>query len=129
MRLDFLPKKYTIALINCNLDMLYEIRLRENFPVLLSVGKDKFFLSKSGYTVLETCGIVCTSEDIKEIIRNVTEYSTYAFNEKIRRGYITTEDGIRIGLAGEFVYDKGGISWYSDFVYHGLSTSFINFAS
>ena len=30
---------------------------------------------------------------------------------------------------GKFIYDKGSIAWYIDFCYHGLSTSFINFAS
>ncbi len=106
MRFDFLPQRYIRALSNCKTDKLYEIRLRNGFQVLVNVDNKKMFLSDSGFTILENNAIICAQNDINAIIRNVTEFSTYAFNDKIKRGFLTTQDGIRIGLAGECVYDK-----------------------
>ena len=109
MKLDFLPQKYINALNNCNVDELYEIRLRKGFQVMVNVSGKIFYLSENGLTVFESSAFICSKEDIDEIVRSVTEYSTYAFNDKIRCGYLTTSNGVRIGIAGECVFNKGEI--------------------
>lgn len=110
MDLSFLPIKIKNAINNINLDKLYEIRLRENQFVLLNYSFKSYFLTNNGLSDLSIDAIKCTANDIQEIINNVTEYSIYAFNDRIKQGYITTFDGVRIGIAGECVFDEERIS-------------------
>ena len=42
-------------------------------------------------------------------------FSIYAFKDKILKGFITTKDGIRIGLSGELVVDNGKIVTLKNF--------------
>lgn len=97
MNLDFLPKTIYDIITTFDLDKLYEIRLRKGFNVKICYGNQ--FLSKS-------LNIVVSDEDIKEILLNVTERSMYAFNEYIKNGFITTCEGIRIGIGGECVLEN-----------------------
>lgn len=115
MNLKFFPKLIFDALSVCNVDILYEIRLREGFPVMVTLGKKKYFLSKEGITIFDSQAIIATKTDIDEIIRNVTEFSIYAFNDKIKCGFLTTPDGIRIGLAGECVMNKDKVLTIKNF--------------
>lgn len=105
MDFSFLPEKFYQALNLCDTDELYEIRFRKDFPVQLKGYGETFYMCNTGKTLLKSEAIYCKSEDIKEIINVVTEHSLYAFNEEIKQGFITTGNGIRIGLAGECVYD------------------------
>lgn len=97
MNLDFLPKTIYDIITTFDLDKLYEIRLRKGFNVKICYGNQ--FLSKS-------LNLVVSDEDIKEILLNVTERSMYAFNEYIKNGFITTCEGIRIGIGGECVLEN-----------------------
>ncbi len=99
--LSFLPKKYMLYINELDLSKLYEIRLRENYCVKI----------KLDWKVTELGGgqVVCSKNDIDEILKNVTEYSLYAFNESLKKGFLTTKNGVRIGIAGECVYDNGKI--------------------
>jgi stage III sporulation protein AA len=115
MDLSFLPKRIFTAISLCDLDKLCELRLRVGFPIILFLDGKKNYLCKNGLTFFENKVIIVEQKDIDEIIRNVTEYSTYAYNEKIKKGYITTKDGIRIGLAGECVFENGKIITIKNF--------------
>ncbi len=97
--LSFLPNRYISYLNQIEYSTLYEIRLRAGFKVKLRVCHDNIYLGD----------IVCSQKDIDEIIKNVTERSLYAFNESLKKGFLTTKNGIRIGVAGECVYDNGNI--------------------
>jgi len=105
MDLSFLPKKYLIGLGKVDLDKLSEIRLRVGFPVIISYNFKKSYLSIDGATLFGDKAILCQSEDVNFIINTVTEFSLYAHNDRIREGYLVTKSGLRIGLAGECVYD------------------------
>ncbi len=109
MNLDFLPKKFYYAISKLDFDKLYHIRLRAGFAVTIIYDSQKLFLGQGGVTLSTNNAIVCDTNDINEIIVNVTERSLYAFNEKIKQGYINTKSGIRIGLLGECIFDKGQI--------------------
>ncbi len=105
MNLDFLPEKIYNALKYIDIDKLYEIRLRAFYPITANYDFKSVYISNLGITLMKNNGIVCDKAYIDEIIEKVTEHSLYAFNDKIKQGYLTI-DGIRIGLAGECVYDK-----------------------
>ena len=109
MDLDFLPNKIYNAISKLDFDKLYHIRLRVGFAIAIIYNSQKLFLGQNGVTLSTTNAIICNINDINEIVANVTERSLYAFNEKIKQGYISTKNGVRIGLLGECVFDKGQI--------------------
>lgn len=101
-----MTEKLIVPLSNIAKDKLYEIRLRNGFPVSLNYGGKKIFLGENGVTYYEKAAILCDIDLINEIIDNLTEKSLYAFNESIKKGFLTGKGGIRVGVAGECVYDK-----------------------
>ena len=50
---------------------------------------------------------LATQEDIDYILKIATSRSLYAVEESIKRGYISCDGGIRIGISGEAVLDGG----------------------
>ena len=103
MKLDFLPKKIIVALENINTEELIEIRLRKNFPIICIFGYGRKYLVDK---LDNSEKIIVTQKDIDYIISELTERSYYAYNDKIRQGYLIYKDGTRIGIAGECIYDK-----------------------
>jgi stage III sporulation protein AA len=115
MDLSFLPKKIFSAILQCDVSSLLEIRLRCDFRVKVNLSGKYFYLTNDGPSLLSNCAIVCSKDDIDAIILNVTEHSIYAFNDRIKNGYITTKDGIRIGIAGQCVVDGDKIVTIKNF--------------
>ena len=108
MSLSFLPLK--IQLHIDTVEDLYEIRLRKNYPVVLKYSnKTKLLKNKNNAT------IICTQDDIDYIIENITEHSLYAFNNYVKNGYLTTKDGLRVGIAGECVYKDSNVVTIKNF--------------
>ncbi len=106
MDFSFLPELIRDSLFKTDIEKVYEIRLREDFAVSIVYDNKRFYLSKNGLTIYENLAIKCQSVFIKEILDNITEFSVYAFNDKIKKGYLTSKEGVRIGVAGECVYDN-----------------------
>lgn len=50
-----------------------------------------------------------TSMECKEILSQMSQYSLYAFEEEIRRGYLTIPGGHRIGVTGRVVMEQGEV--------------------
>ena len=106
MDFSFLPVDYERAVRKIETDKLFEIRLRCGFPVQLNIQGKKAFLTEEGYSLFANNAFCCDEKTISYIIGELTEHSLYAFNDRIRNGYLTTKDAIRVGLAGECVYDN-----------------------
>ena len=105
MNLNFLPKGIFEQVVKLNLDTLYEIRLRVGYNLKVCSGDD-FLVKSLDYKV--------KIEDIKEILLNITQHSLYAYNEQIKNGFITTDEGIRVGIAGCCVVDNDKIVTIKD---------------
>lgn len=106
MELDFLPLK-TYKFVKENYEKLSEIRFRKNFPIsVLFEGKRGYINTKGFVDKSENC-LYCEQSDIDFIINNITEKSLYAFNDEIKKGFITTKNGIRIGISGTCVTENG----------------------
>ena len=50
-----------------------------------------------------------TAMECKEILSQISQHSLYAFEEEIRRGYMTLPCGHRIGVAGRAVMERGQV--------------------
>lgn len=106
-----LPSRIYNAIINnCDINKLYEIRLRAGKEIFVNENSvfHKIFLPK--HNSLEMLPLICFKEDIDHVIYEACEHSLYAFQNQIKQGFITTESGIRIGLCGEVVESKNDIN-------------------
>ncbi len=89
---------------------LCEIRLRTGQPLILVKGNREFFVNDGVQGQATDSGTFFVREaDIKESLEFITNYSIYAFNEEIKRGFITVMGGHRIGICGKAVYENGEI--------------------
>lgn len=90
---------------------LCEIRLRGNLPIVLRFADKNYFIDSTGITSKynENC-YICSIEDIKESMEYITNYSIYAFNDELKKGFITVKGGHRIGVCGKTIYENGIIN-------------------
>ncbi len=109
MKLDFLPNNILLALENVNLKEIIEIRLRRGQPIIIKSLEGRFFLSNSGLTILRDKAIICEKKNLEYILVQLTENSLYAYNDRLKNGYLTNQSGVRIGIAGECVFDNNQI--------------------
>ncbi len=105
--LEFLPQKIKNGLRYVNLQYVYELRLRANKPTTLSWKGEYRYLCEYGITDNRQKAIVCTPEDLSDCIYRAGEYSVYSVEEQLKQGFLTATNGERIGIAGEYVLDKG----------------------
>lgn len=109
VNLDFLPTAISDMLKKTDVDKLSELRFRTDYPIFGIYDGKKIYLSDDGGTLDKTRALTCNRAFITEIIENATERSLYAFNDRLKQGFITTKNGVRIGVAGECVFDNGNI--------------------
>lgn len=105
--LEFLPQKIKNGLRHVNLQYVYELRLRANKPTTLSWKGKYRYLCEFGITDNRQKAIVCTWEDLSDCIYRAGAYSVYSVEEQLKQGFLTAANGERIGIAGEYVLDKG----------------------
>lgn len=85
------------------LSSLEEIRIK--------AGSDIRVLSKNQEIVVALKkNALISREDLDTILNNLLDYSYYAYEEELAKGYITIEGGHRVGVCGRAVLDKGNIS-------------------
>ncbi len=111
-----LPDQIYIPIANkVGFSRLNEIRLRMDKPVLLSSCGQKFFLGDNGPCKDLNKAIFCNRSMIEEIVFRASECSIYSVNEQIKKGYIVTSEGVRIGLAGNVVEENGFLKTMTSF--------------
>ena len=109
INLNFLPQRIQNALRDVDLGDFSEIRLRTGFAVFAIKNGQKMYFKENGLTLNRFEAMTCYDSDVKETILNLTERSLYAFNEKLKQGFLTTKDGVRVGICGECVFDNDKI--------------------
>ncbi|MBE5745855.1 MAG: stage III sporulation protein AA [Clostridiales bacterium] len=106
---------YEILEKHLNYSKIYELRLRLDKPIVVNYSSKFYYLSLEGLTNLEENAIIGTKHLIDSIVLKASNYSIYSINEDIKRGYITLNNGIRIGLAGEVVSENELVKTIKDF--------------
>lgn len=87
-----------------------EIRLRVNAPVSVSYGEHNIFLF-GGKT------IVCNESEVAETLQKLCEDSVHTYSETLKEGFVSLENGYRIGICG-----RAGISGDSIRSIYGISS-------
>ena len=85
-------------------DAVTEIRIRAGRPVSIGTGSKYYPLTEFGEK------ITATSAMIASVMSLATENSMYAVTQQLVNGYLNCEGGVRVGVSGEGVRDKNGIS-------------------
>lgn len=106
------PEHLRLALGECEgTERLEEIRIRIQQPVIFATGEGEYFLDEEEkeFTRNQEKAYCAGKEDLEQMLLFLSRYSIYAFEEEIRRGYITLEGGHRVGLAGQVVMEEGQV--------------------
>ena len=91
-------------------DLIYEIRIRINQPIIIIKDNQETFIKTDGtYTTNLKEAAWATSEDIKNTLEIMSQYSLYAFEEELRQGYITLQGGHRVGIVGKVIIENNKI--------------------
>ena len=101
-----LPNEFDSIFSKIDNEKLQEIRLRVNCPIMVLYDSNKYFLSGFGLCNDENRALKCTLQMINHILLKCSNYSLYSISEELKKGYITLNDGVRIGVAGEYVIDN-----------------------
>ena len=118
--LKYLPDKLSSVLnrIEKNkVEDLMEIRLRTNLPVVLVFADEMAFITSSGRITQYLSGDVLkiNEDEIKNVFLKMCKFSVYSQIENISDGFITIDNGCRVGAYGTAVVKTGQISSSFDY--------------
>ncbi|MBR2614044.1 MAG: hypothetical protein IKC71_00410 [Clostridia bacterium] len=107
--LSFLPERIKNEVDPIDLSEVYEIRLRKGQPIIINHKNSLKSVYNGKLTDEVDKGLIILKSDLEELIKRLTEFSVYSFNEQIKEGYLTSKDGVRVGLSGECVVENGKV--------------------
>jgi stage III sporulation protein AA len=117
--MEWLPSSITSCISGLPtsiLDQIEEIRIRQGRPLEICFAGEKAFVGSRG--ILKDGKIESsyfpTMEDCQKMIHSMSNYSLYALEEELRRGYVTVQGGHRIGIAGRTVLEQGAVKYIRD---------------
>ena len=113
--LGFLPAEILSAIHHINQNSLYEIRMRIGKPLMVRYDEEYLYLARYGLSYHKKDAIITTKADIDETMLVAGKYSLYSVEEQLRQGFLTTDKGVRIGISGHFILEKGEILTIRDF--------------
>ena len=111
-----LPEKiFKILDEKVNLKAVNELRFRADKPIVFCVSGKNYFLTENGVSSNLNNALYASKIAIEDIIFRASECSIYSVNEQIKRGFIVTDSGIRIGIGGNVVEENGQIKTMTNF--------------
>ncbi|WP_227938490.1 stage III sporulation protein AA [Alkalihalobacillus deserti] len=98
------------------LKQLSPIILEKTEEIRLRVGRPLEVISRGipYYPSVNDRHYIVKADDAKFLLNQLSQYSMYAFEEELRRGFITIKGGHRVGLAGKVVLDHGQVKTLRD---------------
>lgn len=110
MKIFSVRLRAVIGAMPMDFDHLQEIRLRARGPVIAVYKNREYFIGADGQPVGDAARAVkVTEQEIQETMTYISHFSLYAYEDEIRQGFITIQDGHRIGIAGKIIMDGGKI--------------------
>lgn len=106
---------YNVLANRVNFKSINEIRIRADKPIVLLIGNHRTFLSDNGTTSNINDAIFASKIMIEDIIFRASECSIYSVNEQIKKGFIVTKGGIRLGIGGDLIEEKNTIKTMTNF--------------
>lgn len=92
-----------------HIEHITEIRIRVGKPVLIYLNQKEMSVDEDGnFIYVVEKGKKFTYQEIQQLFDFWCQDSRYAFQNEIKRGFLTIEGGHRIGICGEAVSDEEG---------------------
>lgn len=112
--IKYFPAKLRLALSSLSdkkTDELYEIRLKSEQPVVLVFSEEKNFLTDSGRVTgfYNSGNLKLSDAELKQVFERMCSYSVYSMTHSICNGFITVENGCRVGVYGTAVVENGKV--------------------
>ncbi|MDO5521693.1 MAG: stage III sporulation protein AA [bacterium] len=99
-----------IGNVDFDYDLLQEIRLRVNSPLIVIYNNTEFFISRNyELSTNRNNAYIVTQNEVRETMEYISNYSLYAFEDEIRQGFITIQGGHRVGIAGKTILEADRI--------------------
>lgn len=90
-----------------NIEHITEIRLRVGKPVLIYLNHKEISIDENGkFIYVPEKGRIFSYQELQNLIDFWCQDSRYAFQDEIKRGFLTIEGGHRIGICGEIINDE-----------------------
>ena len=81
-----------------NTELVEEIRLRSNKPLILKIGQETIVME-----------YIITQQELLQTFDKICENSIFPYKRQIREGYITIKGGNRVGIVGSGVIENGQV--------------------
>lgn len=95
-------------------ERIYEIRLRSGSPLqIIFEGRDYFLRVNGAETFIPRLAYLVNGEDIRETMEHIGNYSLYAYEDELRRGFLSVQGGHRVGIAGQVILESGKVKGVS----------------
>lgn len=112
--LKYFPINLRIALENLDDEIVsevFEINIRSERPVVLSTSEQRLFITEAGRVTpfVSNNLMIINESEVKNIFESMCNYSVYSQTNNIINGFITIENGCRVGVYGTAVNDKNSI--------------------
>ncbi|MFT3985635.1 MAG: stage III sporulation protein AA [Lachnospiraceae bacterium] len=107
--LRLFPLSFRKILENASLelDKVREIRIRAEKPLLIKIGLEEWTISQEGHLSKNYGrGIRISLPEVLEILEYLCGSSIYAYEEELKKGYLTVQGGHRIGVCGSVTTEK-----------------------
>jgi stage III sporulation protein AA len=98
-----------------NYEKLFELRFRSRRKISVNYDGKFYYLCEKGLSNSVFDGIEADKQFLNDIIVKASDYSLYTVNRNVCDGFITINGGIRIGIAGEYVWENGEIKTVKNF--------------
>ena len=80
-----------------------EIRIRKNLPLSVTLKSKIYYVDKNGGVNKDfNTAYIVSDEEIEKCYESICQGSVYAHTEEIKNGFITLENGCRVGVCGKF---------------------------
>ena len=89
----------------------FEVRIRVNSPIMLTMSGEQLFVSGRGTTsrIYHDGFFLVSKFDISECFKAICEYSVHSHQQEINNGFITLTGGHRVGICGTSVTENDKI--------------------
>ena len=92
-----------------HIDIITEIRIRAGKPILIYMNQKEISIDQSGnFIYVPEKGVRFSYYELQKLLDFWCMDSRYAFQNEIKRGFLTIQGGHRIGICGETVLDENG---------------------
>lgn len=106
---------YSILAERVSFNAVNELRFRVDKPIVVAIGARRCFLGEKGLTGSLKEAIRASKTMIEDMIFRASECSIYSVNEQIKKGFIVTKGGVRLGLGGDMIEEAGKIKTMTNF--------------